>query len=183
MTNTPPEERRIPDDCWQCCQCQGSNLLALAAEVCPVCSHQKCDYYCRGPGEERFGLNLEYGTILSDGCSASHIHGQDLELPSTLHGQDPSYDMQWAPDTSYHDCIPPQLQLEPQKEWGLGGYEESGFLPSVPPLHPSPEPVPGLISTPFNDVWTCCQCGGANLTANASEQCPVCTHPRCSQCS
>lgn len=32
------------------------------------------------------------------------------------------------------------------------------------------------------DVWTCCQCKGNNLIANAPERCPLCSHTRCSRC-
>ncbi|EEH33017.2 hypothetical protein PAAG_04070 [Paracoccidioides lutzii Pb01] len=34
----------------------------------------------------------------------------------------------------------------------------------------------------FNDVWTCCNCDGPNLIANAPSKCPVCSHQRCSSC-
>ena len=28
----------------------------------------------------------------------------------------------------------------------------------------------------MGDVWTCCQCGSANLSANCAERCPICAH-------
>ena len=34
----------------------------------------------------------------------------------------------------------------------------------------------------MSDVWKCCQCGAANLAANAPQKCPVCPHTRCNSC-
>lgn len=43
--------------------------------------------------------------------------------------------------------------------------------------HVRPQP-----NMPTTDIWVCCQCGSANAKANAPEQCPVCSHPKCSCC-
>lgn len=34
----------------------------------------------------------------------------------------------------------------------------------------------------MSDVWRCCNCGTANLDANADVKCPACNHTRCSNC-
>lgn len=49
--------------------------------------------------------------------------------------------------------------------------------------HSSSKPSFNLPHRPSRmDVWTCCQCGAANLKWNAPDRCPTCTHYRCSQC-
>lgn len=48
----------------------------------------------------------------------------------------------------------------------ISGHERS-YLQS-PCMHP--------------DMWTCCSCGGVNLTELCDEICPMCGHPRCGSC-
>ncbi|OJD27230.1 hypothetical protein ACJ73_01380 [Blastomyces percursus] len=35
----------------------------------------------------------------------------------------------------------------------------------------------------YDDTWTCCNCDGLNLIANAPSKCPVCSHAKCSSCT
>ena len=181
MTDTPPQERRIPGDSWQCCQCRNANLNALADEVCPVCAHAKCGHSCRGPGEKIFDPNLEYGTVLSDGTSTSHVYGQDLEPSSAFSNQASCFDLPCKLDPA-DDQYTPRFHPEGQKEWGISGSEESGLLPSVPSSQPIPEAV-WTVPTQFDDVWTCCECDAANYVENSPDRCPICAHYKCRQCA
>jgi hypothetical protein len=45
----PQDPARVPSDMWICCNCDGGNLIAIAKERCPVCTHARCSNYCKGP--------------------------------------------------------------------------------------------------------------------------------------
>ncbi|KAF2733827.1 hypothetical protein EJ04DRAFT_604930 [Polyplosphaeria fusca] len=40
----------IPSDMWICHECHGGNLISIAKDQCPVCSHDRCGL-CPGPDE------------------------------------------------------------------------------------------------------------------------------------
>lgn len=61
----------------------------------------------------------------------------------------------------------------------------SGRLPASPPHehHINGFNNATIITNTVEDVWTCCQCGSANLTINSPECCPVCEHFKDDNCT
>ncbi len=159
ISNTPDmspssTSDKVPDDVWICCECEGSNLIALAEEKCPVCKHSKCKS-CTGPGQA-------YPGSTTRSAAQYQLDYQDEDLCPALPGPASTiltsfYAMDF--DASSYGCDGPDRLVE-------------SIFPSY---FIDPKDIfmcPGA-GAPASGAWTCTNCGAGNGDATP-DWCPAC---------
>lgn len=137
---------------WTCCQCGGENLDETCP-ACPLCGHLPCGT-C---GITMYGYQRTANISEAEKRTGSNS-SKRLDLSGSIDPNGCSTLTAPAPDLLYN----PMLSCRSKKRGSEG----------VVPVN----------SLPYNDVWTCCQCGNANLYAN-SIRCPICSHDPCVYCT
>lgn len=136
---------------WTCCQCGGVNLVETAP-ACPLCGHMPCGYCVVTAYESPGTANNSVAERPTDSNSSKRL---DLSGSVDPNGcstlTSPALDPLYNPMPSCHS-------------------KKRGSKGEVP-----------LNSLPYEDIWTCCQCGSTNVYAT-SVRCPLCAHDPCGYC-
>ncbi|KAF2646274.1 hypothetical protein P280DRAFT_525000 [Massarina eburnea CBS 473.64] len=161
----------VPKDMWVCCECKEGNLVALANERCPVCSHARCGT-CINPDQKYYWATSITSLDEHDLCSThpTHHHYPTYDFtPPRYNIPASNYTSTASNDTWYcSECG--ALNLDHYDRCPVCGQGTKSIMAFD---QENSYTTLGGAGSPAAGSWVCGNCGAANSSLTP-DHCPAC---------